>query len=137
MVALHTSLCRSCNFVSYLIVRSTFFVAGRFGLKNDVTTSRFLPVLGDSFKSDFDRVFVDLFVTNIEVTVARLNGARLPEPTDIPLRVVFPPRASSNWRNIFRNLNEFLKLIYNLFDVKKSQFINYNSSKFSLKSQIS
>lgn len=33
------------------------------------------------------RVFVDLFVTNIEVTVARLNGARLPEPTDIPLRV--------------------------------------------------
>lgn len=29
---------------------------------------------------------MDLFVTDIEVTVARLNGARLPEPTDIPLR---------------------------------------------------
>lgn len=32
------------------------------------------------------RVFVGLLVIGIEVAVARLNGARPPEPTDIPLR---------------------------------------------------
>ena len=32
------------------------------------------------------RVFVGLLVIGIEVAVARLNGARPPEPTYIPLR---------------------------------------------------
>lgn len=32
------------------------------------------------------RVFAGLFVIGIEVAVARLNGARSPGPTDIPLR---------------------------------------------------
>ena len=52
------------------------------------------------FGSGFDRAFVDLFVIGIEVAVARLNGARPPEPTDIPLRAEFPPKASNICRNM-------------------------------------
>lgn len=42
------------------------------------------------------RAFVDLFVIGIEVAVARLNGARPPEPTDIPLRACDKQEKATN-----------------------------------------